>query len=252
MKILAISDTHGQHRKLELPVADLLVHSGDITLEGEREVIEDFVLWLAGLDIEHKVFIAGNHDSYAENNHRELKSLATDAGIHYLRDSGVSIEGVNVWGSPYTPRFMQWSFMHDPGPDMFKCWQQIPPQTDILVTHGPPFGTLDELYDPAGRLVRAGCRELLLAVRKIQPALHIFGHIHECHGSFAAPSTLFVNASSMDEHYRLCHAPRLLDYSGNAVVTEQAHTVAAVRTGIESQEAASASSVDVAAELQER
>lgn len=31
MKIVAISDSHGQHRDIILPDADMIIHAGDIT-----------------------------------------------------------------------------------------------------------------------------------------------------------------------------------------------------------------------------
>ena len=63
MKILHLSDTHGHHRELEaLPLADVVVHSGDITYHGTYDEVIDFVDWFSRLPFEYKVFIAGNHD----------------------------------------------------------------------------------------------------------------------------------------------------------------------------------------------
>ena len=63
MKILHLSDTHGQHKNLRsLPEADVIVHSGDFTFAGSEEEAYDFMNWFCNLPYEHKVFIAGNHD----------------------------------------------------------------------------------------------------------------------------------------------------------------------------------------------
>jgi len=62
MKIIAISDTHEQHRDLVLPDGDVLVHAGDWTYKGAAPKIDDFLSWFAGQPHKHKVFIAGNHE----------------------------------------------------------------------------------------------------------------------------------------------------------------------------------------------
>lgn len=59
---MAISDTHGFHRDVVIPDGDVLVHAGDITMNGEVETILDFVRWLVELPHAHKVIVPGNHD----------------------------------------------------------------------------------------------------------------------------------------------------------------------------------------------
>ena len=48
-----------------------------------------------------------------------------------------------------------------------------------MLTHGPPYGILDETYH--GDAV--GCEYLLKAVKRCRPRLHCFGHIHEGWGA---------------------------------------------------------------------
>ena len=63
-KILHISDTHGCHHRLyDLPDADILVHSGDFTMNGSEQEVIDFLNWFCDLDYRHKIFICGNHDN---------------------------------------------------------------------------------------------------------------------------------------------------------------------------------------------
>ena len=77
MKLLHISDTHGLHNELKhLPDADILVHSGDFTLDGKEQEALDFINWLCDLPHRHKIFIAGNHDL-----------CMYDAGINGLPDN---------------------------------------------------------------------------------------------------------------------------------------------------------------------
>ena len=63
MKILHISDTHGCHRRLHnLPQADIVVHSGDFTMNGSEQEALGFMNWFCDLPCPQKIFICGNHD----------------------------------------------------------------------------------------------------------------------------------------------------------------------------------------------
>ena len=119
---------------------------------------------------------------------------------HYLDDSGCEIEGIRFWGSPITPEFCNWAFMREPR-DIGRHWDAIPDDTDVLITHGPPHGILDQCPDSVG------CEQLLEAVKRVGPKVHAFGHIHEGHGILEKDGTTFVNASIMDGRYRPVNAP---------------------------------------------
>jgi Icc-related predicted phosphoesterase len=84
----------------------------------------------------------------------------------------------------------------------------IPAVTDVLITHGPPFGVLDQSHPSTAHL---GCEELAKAVERIRPRLNIFGHIHGGHGQMAANGTRFVNASVVNEAYRLVNEPHIAE-----------------------------------------
>jgi Icc-related predicted phosphoesterase len=84
----------------------------------------------------------------------------------------------------------------------------IPEGTDVVVTHGPPFGVLDKSLSSTPHL---GCEELAKAIEQIRPRLNIFGHIHGGHGQMTANGTQFVNASAVDEAYRLVHEPQVVE-----------------------------------------
>lgn len=67
MHIFYLSDTHGFHRQLgNLPAADIIIHSGDISFVGTGDAIVDFIDWFIELDYQYKIFIAGNHDYLLE------------------------------------------------------------------------------------------------------------------------------------------------------------------------------------------
>jgi Icc-related predicted phosphoesterase len=77
-----------------------------------------------------------------------------------------------------------------------------------LITHGPPQGH----GDLTSRGERAGCQDLLDALRRIRPRLHVFGHIHEGAGQTREGDTLCVNASICDLAYRPANPAVVLDW----------------------------------------
>ena len=92
MKILTISDTHGKHVWLSdsglLPDADIVIHAGDCTPNGQTGDIEEFLRWYGDLDYKKKILIAGNHDWGFETHPKEHEDLCKSYGITYLNDSG--------------------------------------------------------------------------------------------------------------------------------------------------------------------
>jgi Icc-related predicted phosphoesterase len=195
MRIVCISDTHGLHRKLTLPVGDILIHAGDFLLPGASfEAIDDFNHWLGGLPHVHKIVIAGNHDRLFEAISKQARERLTQAT--YLENSGATVEGICFWGSPVTPVIPSMAFAVERGAASKKFWDRIPANTDVLVTHGPPFGILDkeDILDS-----HDGCEQLTKAVLRLRPALHVFGHIHGGYGVEKGPQgTRFVNCALLN------------------------------------------------------
>jgi Icc-related predicted phosphoesterase len=182
MKIWHISDTHTYHEQLRIPEGiDMVIHSGDCSnprdpYNNEPEVRE-FLGWYKSLPIEHKIYVAGNHDTSIEKGLVQPIEFA-EAGILYLEDDLVDIEGVLIYGNPYTPNFGNWAFMKD-RVKLDRYWPQaIPSYVDILVTHGPPKGILDKSYSRDRIFEMCGDKSLLNRVLEVQPAYHLFGHIH--------------------------------------------------------------------------
>lgn len=221
MKIVTISDTHGRHDKLALPKGDVLVCAGDITRKGSFEEVRDFLRWFSATDFKHRIFTAGNHDfcldkewvprtmkggqrfnSYVRSLRTSGEKITIPDNVIYLNDSGLTIDHVNFWGSPVTPFFHDWAFNRNYD-EIKKHWDLIPVGTDVLITHGPPRRILDKTVH--GDIV--GCPHLHNIICDIKPKFHIFGHIHEGYGILAEGETTFVNASVLNEDYRLCNAP---------------------------------------------
>lgn len=211
MRLVCISDTHGDHQGLVLPEGDVLIHAGDLSAHGRRSETLAFMQWLGKHNFEHTLCIAGNHDTFVEQEPLMAKQFADINGVHLLNDSGYEVDGVQFWGSPITPRFFNWSFMRDPGTSIEAHWNMIPEQTDVLITHGPPHGIMDEVVRQNGDVENTGCPSLLSRVRAISPALHIFGHIHEGHGALDREGVRYLNVSTMNEFYRVANEPVVVD-----------------------------------------
>ena len=199
MKVIAISDTHGYHDQLSLPSGDVLIHAGDVSSRGSKQEVQDFLQWFSDLNYEHKIFIAGNHDFFFERADSDMITSIIPDNVIYLNDSGISIGGLNIWGSPVTPWFFNWAFNRHRGADIKKHWKLIPQNTDILITHGPVYGVLDRTIHGQ----RVGCEVLKDAIDVIKPKVHICGHIHESYGQVQTMDTLYINASVLDVQYRL-------------------------------------------------
>ncbi|TDG96937.1 hypothetical protein EPR50_G00234440 [Perca flavescens] len=108
-----------------------------------------------------------------------------------------------------TPWYYGWGFNLPRGQALLDKWNQIPDNTDILVTHCPPLGFLD--WVPK-KMQRVGCMELLNTVqRRVQPKLHVFGHIHEGYGMMTDGTTTFVNASACTVNFLPMNAPIVFD-----------------------------------------
>ncbi len=208
MRLVFISDTHNQHRSLRLPEGDILIHCGDISGRGSLVEVADFLNWYSSLPHLHKVLIAGNHDFLAEQNPTLFESLIPQ-NVIYLNDSGCNIGGLRIWGSPISPWFFDWAFNRQRGADIRRHWDLIPLDTEILITHGPPYGILDEVVHDRRRV---GCQDLLTKIESLNLLkINAFGHIHEGYGRHEEGGKLFLNASVLDEHYMLKNAPWVWD-----------------------------------------
>lgn len=203
MRITTISDTHGFHEKLILPKGDILIHAGDVCNRGTEEEAVQFIDWFEKQPYSYKIFIAGNHDFFFENFPQQEIQKVLPKNMYYLHDSGIEIEGISFWGSPITPEFHNWAFNRKRGVEIKKYWDLIPQNTNILITHGPPYSILDQTFN--GMYV--GCEELLKTLEFVQPNYHIFGHIHEGFGYVKLNETMFYNASSLDFNYNLRDKP---------------------------------------------
>lgn len=202
-----LSDTHNQHDKFTTKGGEILIHSGDCTGRGTLKEAVEFLDWYSKQDYSHLILIPGNHDFCFEENPKELKFLAENRGIVLLNDSGYTAkesgQEIKIWGSPVQPWFHDWAFNRQRGLDIKKHWDLIPPDTEILVTHGPPHMILDKVSSRGSNLSdNVGCEELIKKINETPSILlNVFGHIHEGRGTHYDGPRTFVNASSLDRMY---------------------------------------------------
>ena len=217
MIITCISDTHTKHKQLTdnmLPGGDLLIHSGDFSSVGYAHEIANFCAWFNSRNYTNKVFIAGNHDLLFENHPEKAADIVNNyPGIKYLQDQATVINDerpIKIYGSPWQPEFCHWGFnLPRNGSELLKVWNDIPEDTDILITHGPPSGTLD-MVD--GRNEQLGCAVLQNRLLAVKPKIHIFGHIHSGYGYYFDGTTHYFNASVLNERYAYEYKPQTFDW----------------------------------------
>ena len=198
MKILHLSDTHGcHHRLLDLPKADVEVHSVDFCMVGSEQEAIDFLNWFCDLPYRHKIFICGNHDDCLYG--ADINGL--DSNVHYLCNSGIEIDGVNFYGVPM--------FMGDCVTDRLSHnYARIQANTDILVTHSPAYGILD--FDDN---INYGSEEILTKLSELHLKAHLFGHIHAQHGVVEQNGIIFSNGAIMNSDYTTLNNPNLIEIS---------------------------------------
>jgi predicted phosphohydrolase len=206
LRLVCMSDLHHIKHDFPVPDGDVLIIAGDVCGYGRLSELEEFDQFLAGLPHSHKLLIAGNHDwPFVSVNSSEAGQLVKNAT--YLQDAGIEIGGLQFWGSPWQPWFLDWAFNLPRGPELAAIWKKIPDDTDVLITHTPPYGILDRLI--SGK--HAECADLVHALARVKPKVHVFGHIHEAYGRVEQDGTIYVNASVRNFRYQLVNPPIVVD-----------------------------------------
>ncbi len=190
MRIYAVADIHGNPRKLlqvrsniDAYNPDVIVVAGDLTrYRGARRVVS--ALNDLGLPV---LAVRGNSDLPGVD--RLLRAFPRTESLH-LKERvvrGVGFTGVSgAIPVPFRTR-IRWI----EAPLLHRMDTLLNPET-VLVTHPPPWGTLDEVL---GRF-HAGSRWVRDVVRKRQPRMLLCGHIHERPGTALLGRTLVVNCSA--------------------------------------------------------
>lgn len=208
-KIYAISDQHG-HLSTKLPAdADLILHAGDICPDygpgsqwgasKQREwFFNKWCDWCAGAPI---IATYGNHDFMYEK-HPYIKL-----------DEVHEFNNLKIWFSPWSNTFGGWAWMADAS-HLAEVYSDIPDETDVIVSHQPPFGYGDQIpeYLRVGRKDleadgHVGSKELLAAIDRVRPKAVVCGHIHSGFGAYHYGDTAIYNVALVNEQYQLINQP---------------------------------------------
>lgn len=210
-RLICISDTHNRHGHIQIPDGDILIHAGDFTARGTAAEVADFGRWLKTLPHAHKIVICGNHDFLGEEDLSAVRKLLDCATV--LQDESVDILGIKIYGSAWTPYFGGWAFNLHRGPHLAERWSQIPEDTDVLVTHGPPALIGDQVHTEGTLSIEnVGCTDLSKRLSQLKNLkAHIYGHIHEGYGLRNINSVAYINASILNEYYHVKNSPIQLD-----------------------------------------
>lgn len=246
IRIVAISDTHKHHADITIPECDVLIHAGDFTSGGQPDQIVNFFKWFVDQPAKTKIVVPGNHELTLDRTHKRYSQLAEEMWLaqedvyrlpsHAQLHDGDEDLFASAIGTPWTPSFCGWGFNGtDSRPNAIQGTKKLGdvygeqlktlPNCPVLVSHGPPFGILDKTirgervgsHDLLAQIVRARrINESRVAPCHTNLSLVIFGHIHESRGAIKVvgpgrPMT-YVNASCMDEDYRVMRGPVIIDY----------------------------------------
>lgn len=221
MNACHISDTHDVYQDLNMIVpknTEILFFTGDLTYRGKEwemlKLCEQFKT--LSKRIPHIVGCLGNHELGAQGKENEWKEAFKQNGVILLDHESVEIEGMKIFGSPWTPWFFDWAYNYD-NPKMGidgqksikgdELWSSIPDDTQILLTHGPPDGILD--YCRNGNV---GCVELKKRISELKSLkYHMFGHIHENYGIKEIDGITYSNASIMNKNYKFINVPQIIE-----------------------------------------
>lgn len=214
-----MSDTHMLHRTLQphhMRAADILVHTGDFTNNGSEEEFADFNDWLGTQRPRYKniVVICGNHEFRVHPLHpdalsRDFARQRLPNATHVLHHEIATIEGITFFGSPWCP----WSEHEDPDippyhaqlQDVLARWSRSPDarpylhpsgacpphlfdhipadaRIDVLLTHGPPRGILDEMEGTSRSWGSSARLRQRIEGGRLSLGAHLFGHLHEQRG----------------------------------------------------------------------
>jgi len=201
---------------------DILFISGDLTYKGKldklKRIYEQLEYLFMHYIIRNVFMIPGNHDlsfertTGFESRANAMAIFAKDPRIVVRTHGAAEICGVKIFGSAWTPEFYNWAFNYFP--DKAKTiWNDIPNDTEVLVTHGPPLGILDQVIDWNGDR-RVGChylREKIEATPSIK--YHLFGHIHEGYGREEWDGVTYMNSAIMNRAYKPVNKPQYFNIS---------------------------------------
>jgi len=213
MRLAFLADTHTFHDKVKVEPCDILFFCGDWSFRGYEHETRAFAKWLNKQPAKHIVLTAGNHEKFFETQLPASRLWITEEcpRAHLLLHEALELEGLKIFGSAITPTFFNWGFMADRGPEIARLWSQIPDDTQVLITHGPAMGILDQL-DPIRnnyKIEHAGCQDLFERLKNLKDLkIHAFGHLHyQNKTTLVQDGVTFINAAAVDDDYKITPYP---------------------------------------------
>lgn len=185
LRFVCMSDTHNEIAKIHIPDGDVFIHCGDaVKHQTSARDLRVFNKFVGELPHRHKLFVSGNHCVCLDPK-RPKRSQKLLSNLTYLQDDLIEIEGVRIYGSPWRPKrgcfYRAEAFGYDQKRIGKDKWSKIPEDIDFLLTHGPAYSIRD--YNSSTR-DPLGCPALLdEIVTRVRPRVHLFGHMHGCHGA---------------------------------------------------------------------
>ena len=168
----------------------MIIYAGDFTYHGDMDEVQKFLQWYGEQDAKHKLLICGNHEVWISQQGDLLKQLCQNEGIQLLHNSHTIIEGLTIFGSPYSKKFGRWAYMADET-DLADIYDTILPDTDIIISHGPAYKQLD--FCPGGHVGSTALAHRIGELKNLK--LVVTGHIHESRGTMIKDGVLTVNAA---------------------------------------------------------
>lgn len=214
MRLVATSDCHGKLDPAVLPPGDVLLLAGDLLADAppdaadpvawQTERLREFDDQLLGLAYRVVLLVAGNHDRVLQARPDLGRALR---GARYLQDEACQVDGVRFYGSPWQPNLWHHPFFAADCRDARARFGHIPPDTDVLVTHSPPWGVLD-VWAPPHAL---GSRMLRARMAAVRPRVHVFGHVHPSYGAHEVDGVRCYNAALCDGAGAPINPPHVID-----------------------------------------
>ncbi|MEM1298566.1 MAG: metallophosphatase domain-containing protein [Pseudomonadota bacterium] len=209
MKIVVISDTHGEHEALGILEGDVLIHCGDVEqlFRPDEEAVGKVDEWFGRQRFDRIFCIGGNHDLGLE---RAAQTSANPfRNAVFLHDRTELYRGLTFHGSSWVPMLQGHAFFADDR-DLVAAWRRVPKDVDVLVTHTPPAGILDM----SSRDLALGCEHLSARLQGLNPMLHCFGHVHASRGTERTGGTTYANATNVNSDFEIAYPPMVFDLPG--------------------------------------
>lgn len=213
-RISFVSDTHNQMYRLigKIPNDnDILLHCGDWTNLGTEHEFQKELDIFATLPGRFKCATVGNHDGFVEKYPLLAKDMFKAAGVELLIDSVCEFEGVTMYGTPWSNLYgVGYAFQIHDSEQAERIFSGIPSNLDILLSHSPPMGILDEVVD-MGIIRNIGSRELNEIILKVKPQISAFGHCHLRMGEKFFNGIHYVNSALCDDRNNLIKDPIIVE-----------------------------------------